>query len=210
MSGDLVPQRRNLRASHADREQAVEQLRVAAGDGRLTADELDERLEAALTARTYGELETLVADLPPVPGTTLASAPAPKDVIRLQTRSGGIRRVGAWVVPRRLEVETHSGSAVLDFTEAVITSPALDMDISLRSGSLRLIVPPDVEVDVDGVAMHSGGVRHRARREPGTPARLLITVTGTVRSGSVVVRGPRRSFWAWLLGRPAPTRRAGS
>ena len=39
-----------LRASHADRDEAVEVLREAAGDGRLTAEELDERLEAALPA----------------------------------------------------------------------------------------------------------------------------------------------------------------
>ena len=43
-----------LRASHEDRDRAVELLRVAAGDGRLTAEELDERLGVALTARTYG------------------------------------------------------------------------------------------------------------------------------------------------------------
>ena len=53
-----------LRASHADRDLAVDILRVAAGDGRLTVAELDERLEAALTARTISELATLTADLP--------------------------------------------------------------------------------------------------------------------------------------------------
>jgi hypothetical protein len=53
-----------LRASAADREQAVDILRVAAGDGRLTLAELDERLEGALSARTIGELVTLTADLP--------------------------------------------------------------------------------------------------------------------------------------------------
>ena len=53
-----------LRASHGDRDRVVELLRVAAGDGRLTAEELDERLEAALTARTYGELAALTTDLP--------------------------------------------------------------------------------------------------------------------------------------------------
>src|SRR6185437_9529683 len=57
---------RELRASYEDRDKVAEQLRVAAGDGRLTADELDQRLEAALTARTYGELATLTADLPGV------------------------------------------------------------------------------------------------------------------------------------------------
>ena len=57
----------DLRASHEDRDQVVEVLRVAAGDGRLTADELDERLEVALAARTFGELAALTADLPSAP-----------------------------------------------------------------------------------------------------------------------------------------------
>ncbi|MFE1797257.1 DUF1707 domain-containing protein [Streptomyces sp. NPDC059517] len=54
-----------LRASHADRDRVVDVLRIAAGDGLLTADELDERLELALSARTLGELATLTTDLPP-------------------------------------------------------------------------------------------------------------------------------------------------
>jgi hypothetical protein len=57
-----------LRASHADRDQVVELLRVAAGDGRLSPEELDDRLELALTARTYAELAALTADLPATPG----------------------------------------------------------------------------------------------------------------------------------------------
>ena len=54
-----------LRASDADREQVAERLRKAASEGRLIAEELEQRLEAALTARTYGELDALVSDLPP-------------------------------------------------------------------------------------------------------------------------------------------------
>jgi DUF1707 SHOCT-like domain len=54
----------SLRASDADREQIAERLRYAMAEGRLTADELDERLEALYTSRTYGELDALVADLP--------------------------------------------------------------------------------------------------------------------------------------------------
>ena len=53
-----------LRASDADRDQAVGILCTAAGEGRLTLAELDGRLEAALTARTIGELVTVTADLP--------------------------------------------------------------------------------------------------------------------------------------------------
>jgi Domain of unknown function (DUF1707) len=62
--GDDVVPPSELRASHEDRDWVAEALRVAAGDGRLTADELDQRLEKALTARTMGELAALSRDLP--------------------------------------------------------------------------------------------------------------------------------------------------
>jgi hypothetical protein len=56
-----------LRASDADREQVAERLRQATAEGRLVAEELEERLEAVFAARTYGELDAVVADLPGAP-----------------------------------------------------------------------------------------------------------------------------------------------
>jgi hypothetical protein len=53
-----------LRASDSDRERIVDRLRHAAAEGRLLADELEERIGAAFSARTYGELDRLVRDLP--------------------------------------------------------------------------------------------------------------------------------------------------
>jgi hypothetical protein len=53
-----------LRASDADREQVVQRLHGAATEGRLSAEELDERVHRALTALTYGELDGVVGDLP--------------------------------------------------------------------------------------------------------------------------------------------------
>ncbi len=53
-----------MRASHADREQVVEQLKVAFVQGRLDGDELDGRVGQALTARTYADLAALTADIP--------------------------------------------------------------------------------------------------------------------------------------------------
>ena len=69
------------RASDADRDIAADILCAAVGDGRLTLDELDERLGAALSARTIAELAGLIADLPgrrcpPPPG---GSHPRPDD-----------------------------------------------------------------------------------------------------------------------------------
>jgi len=56
--------RERMRASDADRERAVAFLHDAATEGRLSADELDDRLAQAFAATTYGELDTLVGDLP--------------------------------------------------------------------------------------------------------------------------------------------------
>jgi hypothetical protein len=53
-----------VRASDADREHVAERLRKAAGEGRLRTEELEQRLETALSARTYGELDPLLRDLP--------------------------------------------------------------------------------------------------------------------------------------------------
>ena len=55
-----------LRASDLDREHVAERLRDATADGRLLASELEDRLTTAFSARTYGELDALVADLPAV------------------------------------------------------------------------------------------------------------------------------------------------
>src|ERR1700739_1573698 len=108
--------RSELRASHDDRDQVVELLRMSAGDGRLTAEELDERLERALTARTYGELAALVADLPPAGPAPRPPAPRVKDGVRIESGSGHVKRDGQWVVPQRLEAQIRSGHLVLDFT----------------------------------------------------------------------------------------------
>jgi Flp pilus assembly protein TadB len=53
-----------LRASDADRDAVIDRLRKAAGEGRLESDELEQRVDRALHARTYGQLEELLADLP--------------------------------------------------------------------------------------------------------------------------------------------------
>jgi hypothetical protein len=63
------------RASDADRDIAADVLCAAVGDGRLTLDELDDRLGAALSARTTTELAALIADLPGRPSARPAGPP---------------------------------------------------------------------------------------------------------------------------------------
>jgi uncharacterized protein DUF1707 len=214
VTGDVPPrpnagaQVDKLRASHEDRDRVIEILRVAAGDGRLTAEELDERLEVAFSARTYGELAALTSDLPvgkqAIAPLDVSQPVAPKDVVRLECRSGNVSRVGRWVVPRRIEVRVTSGGCKLDFTDAVIGHRSVQVDAEVRSGSLTLITKPGIAVDTDDVAIGSGNIKVRAPWGPDVPVSLLITVSGRVGSGAIVARPPRRSFWDWLRRRPRP------
>jgi hypothetical protein len=202
------PAQAELRASHADRDRVVELLRVAAGDGRLTAEELDERLESALTARTYSELAVLTTDLPAAPqsaGQVQAadlSREGAKQLVKIDCGSGSARRDGQWLVPQRMEVNVASGSVKLDMTKAVMSSPTLQLDIHVRSGSLLLVTRPGIVVDIDDVTVRSGSAGVKTHRTQGVPVVLRVQVSGQVASGSFKARPPRRTFWQWLLRRP--------
>jgi hypothetical protein len=196
--------RSELRASHGDRDRVVEVLRVSAGDGRLTAEELDQRLELALTARTYGELAKLISDLPASGSVASvpATAPKPREVARIDCTSGHVRRVDRWVVPQRMEVKVTSGHVMLDFTDAIITQPTLQLNIEVRSGHVVLRTKPGIVVDADDVAIRSGQVKVRAPWGPDVPVRLRIEVTGKVGSGHFVAGPKARTFWQWLTRQP--------
>jgi DUF1707 SHOCT-like domain len=199
--GDAAPPE-EMRASHLDRDRVADVLRVAAGDGRLTADELDQRLEQALTARTLGELAVLTRDLP-APG--LAAGPSPlsaaqpgtlKDVIRISRQGGRTKRLGRWLVPPCIDVQVGWGHVTLDFTEAMLTQPVLRIDAEIGSGSLTLITRPGIDVDADGVATRSGRVKILAPWGPEEPVILRIVVSGTVGSGKIAAHPRRRPFWS--------------
>jgi hypothetical protein len=192
-----------LRASHADRDRVVEILRMAAGDGRLTAAELDERVEAALTARTGGELAVLIADLLAAPGQLDQIAP-PKDVVRLDYQGGNAKRTGRWVVPARMEIRAAGGIVTLDFTEAIITQPLLEIEADVRGGRLVLVTKPGIEVDTDEVAVRGGTMRVRPRNGWKEPVRLTVEISGENRGGHIAARPPRRTFREWLRRGPMP------
>lgn len=201
-----------LRASHADRDKVVEVLQAAAGDGRLSPEELDERLERALTAKTYAELAELTADLPAtgalpaIPAASVAGVAhvPPKDLVKIHVGSGSARRDGHWVVPKELDVKITSGGVRLDFTEAVIGQPLLRIAAEVRSGTLTLITRPGIVVDVDDVTVRSGGVKVRVPWGHDVPVLLRVQISGSVRSGNITAHPPRRSFWQWLRRAPRP------
>lgn len=187
-----------LRASHEDRDRVAEILRVAAGDGRLSADELDERLEAALTARTYGELARLTADLPAVADPPGSVPPQAKELVRIDRWGGNAKRTGRWVVPQRMEIHSVGGTVKLDFTDAVITHPRLRIEAKMRGGNLLLVTKPGIEVDADDVRALGGSVRVRPPTTADRPVILRVEISGETLGGDVVARPQRRPFWRWL------------
>jgi hypothetical protein len=208
-----------LRASHADRDQVVELLRVAAGDGRLSPEELDERLEHALTARTYAELAALTADLPATPGAVVmppgvaAVSATAKELVRIDVRGSSICRDGRWVVPKELDIKVRGGTVTLDFTEAVITQPLLRITAEVRGGVLRLITRPGIVVDADDISLHGGSVALPEPPGPGVPVQLRVEIAGLVRGAGITAgppppppppSRPRRTFWQWLRREPRP------
>jgi len=184
-----------LRASDADRDRVVDVLRDAAADGRLTVAEFDERMAAALSSRTLGELAALTADLgpgpPPVPARPAAAgwATGPvKDVIRIDQRGGSVQRADRWLVPRRLELRAAWCDVTLEFTDAVITHDTLGIDLNMRGGSLVLVTRPGVVVDADALRVRYTDVGLYPGPDPGAPVVLRVFLAGRMRYGRIETR----------------------
>ena len=188
-----------MRASDADRDRVMDLLREAVGDGRLTEEEFEERVEAALTSRTYGELGALTADLvaPPDP---VPPPAAPREtaaaIIRIRQRGGTFSRTGRWVVPRLLELRPAWCDVTLDFTSAVITHDTLHIDMNMRGGILTLVAGPGIVVNADALRVRYTDVEMRPSAEPGAPVILRVELAGRMRYGRIEVQRPgRTSGW---------------
>ena len=179
----------DLRASDADRDRVIDVLRAATADGRLTADEFNERMEAALSSRTFRELAPLTADLG-TPPASRAPEPAPaEDVMRIDQRGGSVQRTGRWIVPRRLELHPSWCDVTIDFTDAVIRHDTLHIEMKMRGGSLILVVGPGIVVDADFLATRYTDVLIHPPAEPDAPFRLRIHLAGRMRYGYIEARG---------------------
>ena len=187
--------RGRLRVSDADREQTAEVLRRAAGDGRITLAELDERLTLAYAARTYADLSALTGDLPGPevtgqvtarPGAAvdrIGAAPGPSFSVAVMS---GAQRTGPWVVPPRYTAVAIMGGVELDLRRARFSEPVVTIQVFALMGGVSIIAPEDIEVDVSGFAF-MGGFDHSAAG-PGVPGAPVVRVTGFALLGGVDVR----------------------
>ena len=119
------PARSLVRASDAERNQTIEVLAAACAEGRLSLEEYSERSEAALAARTVGDLSGMTADLPA--HSRAAAVPVPVEITAVL---GNESRKGPWVVPAHLTVRSVLGDCHLEMQQAVIRQEQLSKTIT--------------------------------------------------------------------------------
>ena len=142
-----------LRASDDERELAVARLRTAAGEGRLTLDELADRLERAFAAVTRADLEPLTTDLP----TGDPGVPAVVEGRRwfVGIMGGGTQR-GRWRIARRSNVINLMGGADLDLRDAIVDGAEIQIRVLSLMGGSKIVVPDNVQVELTGFAFMGG------------------------------------------------------
>jgi uncharacterized protein DUF1707 len=187
---------RRLRVADADRDRAAELLRQAAAEGRITFDELDERLSLAYAAKTFADLAALTSDLPgpgvsaPVPMSRrvqapdlAADAPIPKFSIAIMS---GMKRAGPWLVPPTYTALAVMGGVELDLRHATFLASEVTIQAFCLMGGVSITVSEDMAVDISGIGF-MGGFDHQASG-PGVPGAPRVRVVGFAVMGGVDVR----------------------
>lgn len=188
----------NLRMSNADREAIIARLHAATEEGRLDLHEFAERSGKAYEARTFAEVEHLLADLPeaagalavPTPSPVTPSAPAE---MRIAPKASSVERKGDWVVPARLVVDAKASSVKLDCRHAVIRSGAVDIDVNLIASSLEVVLPRGAYAADDNTDVVASSVSNHAPYKGGSGIRF--TFSGKAKASSVTFRHERRFLW---------------
>jgi hypothetical protein len=196
-----------MRVSNDDRERVARVLHDAMAEGRLTVNELEERLDKVYAAKVFRDLEPLVRDLPvggrapqlPVPAAQ-ASAPVPSNRIggrgtssaAVAVMSGSVRK-GVWTVPPTFTSFALMGGVQIDLTDARFEDAETTIQAFAFMGGIEIFVPDDIVVQVNGVGFmgaFEGNVPDAGQPRPGAP---LVKINGLAFWGGVEVkRKPRK------------------
>lgn len=195
-----------IRIGDVERDAAIEALRTAAGEGRITVEELDDRMELVAVARFPVDLDRVLADIvtelpSELSGTVVRRTP---DDSAIETRPGeapgnreilrspwtGLIRQGRWPVQPYLRCEPAGALLELNFLEVVSDLEIIDIDVAARTGTLKLIVPDSWGVDSTGLARSPIAVITFKANESARDGYPTIRVRGSIGSGVFIARGP--------------------
>ncbi|MEW2087118.1 DUF1707 domain-containing protein [Streptomyces sp. NPDC005283] len=195
-----------MRASDSERERVAERLREAVAEGRLDMEEFGQRLDAAYRARTHGELVPLVSDLPVGGLPAVDTAPSPvatgsggwaQRVGGPATSNGGFAfwgrfvRKGTWTVGRKFTSLTVMGSGELDLREARFQERETVIRCFTIMGGIQIVVPPDLNVEVNGIGLMGGFGEHGQTESHPDPVAPRVRITGLAIMGGVGVERKR-------------------
>ncbi|WP_406459043.1 DUF1707 domain-containing protein [Streptomyces sp. NBC_00876] len=196
-----------MRASDAERERIAEILREAVAEGRLDMPEFEQRLDAAYKARTHGELEPLVRDLPALGSAAVpvaAGRPGSGSAARWSERIGrpatstgafafwgGFLRRGNWTVGRTFTAFAMWGGGEIDLREANFEDREVVVRCFAIMGGMQVTVPPDLNVDVRGIGVMGGFGEHGRDEGVPHPDAPRVRVTGLALMGGVGVERKR-------------------
>jgi hypothetical protein len=183
------------RASDAEREATVVRLREAAGEGRLTVEELAIRIDAAYAATTLAELEPLTADLPAVAAASSVTVePGTQGTSLILGILGGGDRRGRWRVAERVTVINVLGGADLDLREATLAGPEVHITVISLLGGSDIVVPEGVHVELSSFAFLGGDELKLEGPEPPPGAPVVHVRTVSILGGTDVKtrRGRKR------------------
>jgi hypothetical protein len=187
-----------LRASDADRDRAASVLNEALAQGRLTAEEHSDRLDAIYAAKTHADIVPVIDDLPGTSGP--AAAPAGAGSLtpaapgsRMTAIFGGISRKGRWHPEPATRILAVFGGAELDFREADLPAREIAVNAVAVFGGVSITVPPEMRVVDIGSAILGGREITGESAESAAPDAPVLRITGTCVFGGVEVkRKPRQ------------------
>jgi hypothetical protein len=184
-----------MRIANADRERAIASLREHCVAGRLTLDELSGRIRAVYDARTAADLAAIHHDLPDITPSAEPLAFA-RAAMRKATRwtvacLSSENRRGRWRLDEHTTAVAFMGSCVLDLRQVAIDAPEVTITAFAWMGSIDIIVPEGIDVDLSGFAfMGSKECKvNDAEIHLGAP---LVHVQGYAFMGSVTVKSKSR------------------
>ncbi len=193
-----------MRISDADRDRVASVLGDALAEGRLSAEEHSERLDAVYAAKTRADITPIVSDLPggsaalaPSAGVepryasagTIAEAGAPDRMIAVFS---GISRRGVWQVPSEFQSINVFGSTELDLRDAVLPGREVRIRAFCILGSIEITVPPEMHVVDNGIALLGAREIPPDTEESASPDAPVLRLSGISLLGAMTARRKRR------------------
>jgi hypothetical protein len=139
-----------VRASDGERQAVADRLNVAVGEGRLTLSEFTERVGAAYAARTQGELDLLVGDLPAGRAVAEVATAPPPEPAPLEIMVGAIKKRGRWRIQPSTALGVAIGPMKLDLRNADLAAHEVTLSARTVVGAIKVWVPRGVRVIVEG------------------------------------------------------------